>query len=76
MKHQYEDYIEWIDEKIKSFTFYRTKINGAEIAIASLLANKATLERFKPKAHLILATKVFVVAPRTPLSLGVRSDTR
>jgi len=49
MKHQYEDYIEWIDSKIafadkgiaegfvKAFSDYR----------ASLLANKATLERHK-----------------------------
>ena len=45
----HDEVIAWIDEKVKSFTFYRSKINGAEIAIASLLANRAGLERHKPE---------------------------
>jgi len=42
MKHQYEDYIAWIDMKIKHDKEYQPDF------VASLLANKATLERHNP----------------------------
>jgi hypothetical protein len=50
MKHQYEDYIEFVEEMIadtgddRSF-YFNTAFR------ASLLANKATLERHRPKEH-------------------------
>ena len=61
MKHQYEDYIEWIDdevhylyeeiadyEKAKGTRLYEPwRIKRLEKYVASLLANKATLERHK-----------------------------
>ena len=67
MKHQYEDYIKFCEQRIenrKTLIFQiermttrhpdlldsesKTKIQNARIEIASLLANKATLERHKP----------------------------
>jgi len=58
MKHQYEDYIKWIDEHLENLALILADPRPKELSIwdyfnASLLANKATLERFKPKAHLI-----------------------
>ena len=68
MKHQYEDYIKFCEQRIenrKTLIFQiermttrhpdlldsesKTKIQNARIEIASLLANKATLERHKPE---------------------------
>ena len=50
MKHQHEDYIAWIDIGLKEFevTYENFKPSALNIR-ASLLANKATLERHKPK---------------------------
>ena len=51
MKHQYEDYIKWIDMKIKHNKEYQLDF------VASLLANKATLERHKEVVHYELPTR-------------------
>ena len=68
MKHQYEDYIKWIDERVENrkkrikliqekvtpiygknaLAGIEERIKFQEFVIASLLANKATLERHKP----------------------------
>ena len=57
MKHQYEDYKKWIDDELL-FLDNCLDERGWESKTeknyrASLLANKATLEGHKPKAHLI-----------------------
>ena len=50
MKHQYDDYIEWIDEKLETLEELRDELwTWVKRFRASLLANKATLERHKPK---------------------------
>ena len=50
MKHQYEDYIKWIDNEVKKITNGTAYAPSSlrKISIASLLANKATLERHNP----------------------------
>ena len=45
MKHQYERYIEFLDQYIEALTDKDT----GEVFLKSLLANKATLERHEPK---------------------------
>ena len=75
MKHQYEDYMEWIDEKRAELAwagavklrvpnrgsrFYEIpqyQIDDAKMLSASLLANKATLERHKEVVHYELPTR-------------------
>ena len=58
MKHQYEDYIEWIEQQVEVLNLDINNLGDditAKYSIsiysqlrASLLANKATLERHKP----------------------------
>ena len=58
MKHQYEDYIEWIDEKLETLEELRDEFWVWDKRFrASLLANKATLERHKEVVHYELPTR-------------------
>ena len=63
MKHQYEDYIKFINRKIKECEVessrYRSLFYRESIAQfrASFLANKATLERHKEVVHYELPTR-------------------